>query len=352
MSGQSMISFAVHQVRAGQAGASEDFEHMLGLLVRATSGRDARLVFANLGDWGIDVLVGDLNGRVSVWQAKYFVRGVGSSQQGQIRSSFASAAKAAAAHGYVLDRWVLCIPASLDGPAAQWWQGWKARQERSSGAVVELWDETTLRELLLRPESADVYRHYYAPAAGSRKVRIPGGMPLRARLAIVAGSLVIAAAGAAAGFMLTAPSYLNLATGTGSGIVVAATGKACGSTAQDGLRSPAATKFAAISLVYSQALDGSDIRVYQGTYDGKTYDWLQADITGNAADARLTWYEPPHFEYAYWCNLPIPGKPITAIPAQVATVAIPVLIDGKQITFKACIWHPEPFSEDCSPILP
>jgi hypothetical protein len=30
MSGQSMISFAVHQVRAGQAGASEDFEHMLG----------------------------------------------------------------------------------------------------------------------------------------------------------------------------------------------------------------------------------------------------------------------------------------------------------------------------------
>jgi hypothetical protein len=34
-----------------------------GLLVRATSG-DGNLVFANPGDWGIDVLVGDLNGRV------------------------------------------------------------------------------------------------------------------------------------------------------------------------------------------------------------------------------------------------------------------------------------------------
>lgn len=30
-----MITFAAHQARAGQAGASEDFEQMLGLLVRA-----------------------------------------------------------------------------------------------------------------------------------------------------------------------------------------------------------------------------------------------------------------------------------------------------------------------------
>jgi hypothetical protein len=85
-----MITFAVHQARAGQAGASEDFEQMLGLLVRATSG-EANLVFANPGDWGIDVLVGDLRGRVTVWQAKYFVRGVGRSQRGQISASFESA---------------------------------------------------------------------------------------------------------------------------------------------------------------------------------------------------------------------------------------------------------------------
>jgi outer membrane protein assembly factor BamB len=68
---------------------------MLGLLVRATSG-EASLVFANPGDWGIDVLVGDLRGRVTVWQAKYFARGVGRSQQRQIEGSFASALDAAA----------------------------------------------------------------------------------------------------------------------------------------------------------------------------------------------------------------------------------------------------------------
>jgi hypothetical protein len=163
VSEQPMITFAVHQVRAGQAGASEDFEQMLGLLVRATSGREASLVFANPGDWGIDVLAGDLHGQVTVWQAKYFARGVGRSQQAQIRSSFASAVRAAAGHGYALERWVLCIPASMDGPTTQWWHAWKAEQERVSGVLIGLWDETRLRELLLRPEAADVYRHYYAP---------------------------------------------------------------------------------------------------------------------------------------------------------------------------------------------
>jgi hypothetical protein len=118
-----MISFAVHQARAGLTGASEDFEQMLALLVRATEG-PANLVVASPGDWGIDVLTGDLNGRVTVWQAKYFAQGVARSQQRQIMASFASARKAAADHGYMLDRWVLCIPASMDGPTTQWWQEW------------------------------------------------------------------------------------------------------------------------------------------------------------------------------------------------------------------------------------
>jgi hypothetical protein len=46
-----MINFAVHQARAGSAGAREDFEQMIGLLVRVVSGQDARLVIAP-GDWG------------------------------------------------------------------------------------------------------------------------------------------------------------------------------------------------------------------------------------------------------------------------------------------------------------
>jgi WD40 repeat protein len=162
VSDQPMINFAVHQARAGQSGASADFEQMLGLLVQAISG-EANTVFANPGDWGIDVLVGDLRGRVTVWQAKYFIRGVGRGQWEQIRSSFGSALKAAADHGYTLERWVLCIPSSMDGPTLQRWQEWRADQQEKEGVAVGLWDETTLRELLLRPEAADVRRHYYNP---------------------------------------------------------------------------------------------------------------------------------------------------------------------------------------------
>ena len=172
MPGQPMINFSVHEVRAGIDGAHADFEQMLALLVQATCG-EANLVFANPGDWGIDVLVGDLRGQVTIWQAKYFVRGFRGTQEGQVRDAFASALKAASAHGYEVARWILCLPSSMDGPATQWWQGWKARQQ-DSGVRIELWDETRLRALLIRPEAAHVRRHYYNPYRHDDATEEPG----------------------------------------------------------------------------------------------------------------------------------------------------------------------------------
>ena len=159
---QPMINFSVHEARAGKSGASEDFEQMLGLLVQATH-EEASLVFANPGDWGIDVLVGDLHGRVAIWQAKYFVRGFKESQENQVRESFAAALKAASEHGYTVDRWVLCIPSSMEGPAKQWWQRWRIARQRETGVIIDLWDETELRKLLLRSQAGHVRRHYYNP---------------------------------------------------------------------------------------------------------------------------------------------------------------------------------------------
>lgn len=86
---QPAINFSMHEVRAGRAGAREDFKQIIALLLRAVTGQDARLVSADrCGDWGIDVLAGDLNGKAAIWQAKYFTRGVGRHQQDQIRKSF------------------------------------------------------------------------------------------------------------------------------------------------------------------------------------------------------------------------------------------------------------------------
>jgi hypothetical protein len=156
-----MINFVMHEARAGQQGAREDFEQMLGLLVQ-TIHRNAHLVFADPGDWGIDVLVGNLNGRVTIWQAKYFVHKFERSQKRQVDESFQSAMQNAARRGYTVDRWILCIPLSLNPPMLQWWQDWQARREHEHpGMNVELWDENRLRSLLLQPEAIYVRRAYY-----------------------------------------------------------------------------------------------------------------------------------------------------------------------------------------------
>jgi hypothetical protein len=175
-SGEPPINFAAHQFRAGNiAGAREDFEQMLAMLVAAVH-PGARLIAANPGDWGIDVLVGELSGLVMIWQAKYFWPAVTKTKQAAIRSSFASALAAAERNGYRIRRWVLCVPSSMDAVTAKWWDGWKARTQRETGVVVDLWHETVLRGLLITPDAANVRRHFYdpyLPAASPEPRRIP-----------------------------------------------------------------------------------------------------------------------------------------------------------------------------------
>lgn len=161
--GEQPIDFLAHRQRRGEAGAREDFEQMLAALVSAVTGQDAILVQANPGDWGIDVLVGDLNHSVTDWQAKYFINGFGESQKGQVRESFNSARRYAKEKGYLIAKWVLCIPCSMDPPTLRWWQRWSREREAESGIAIELWDETGLRRRLALPEAAIVKRAYYDP---------------------------------------------------------------------------------------------------------------------------------------------------------------------------------------------
>jgi hypothetical protein len=164
-SGEPPINFAAHQIRAGNiAGAREDFQQMLAMLVAAIH-PGARLIAANPGDWGIDVLVGDLSGLVVVWQAKYFWPMANRPKQSDIRSSFAAAVRSAEAEGYRIDRWTLCVPCSFDGPTAKWWDRWSARKQQETGIIIDVWHETTLRSLLITPDAAHVRRHFYDPYA-------------------------------------------------------------------------------------------------------------------------------------------------------------------------------------------
>jgi len=156
------INFTAHQLRTGgMGGARDDFEKMVAELAGATM-PGVRMLAANPGDWGIDAFGGDLGGAITVWQSKYFFPiTAGSSHQQTIRESFKSVMSSAATQGHRVEVWVLCIPSSMDGPTAKWWDTWKKKQERNHSVVIDLWDETRLIKLLRTPEADDVRRGYY-----------------------------------------------------------------------------------------------------------------------------------------------------------------------------------------------
>jgi hypothetical protein len=96
----------------------------------------------------------------------------------------------------------------MDGHTTQWWQSWKAERQVDIGVVIDLWDETRLRELLLLPAAADVRRHYYnpylqdgqpgAPALAERDLTAPRRSSIRRRTVIAAAA---AAAASVAGLV-------------------------------------------------------------------------------------------------------------------------------------------------------
>ncbi|HZN15799.1 MAG TPA: hypothetical protein VFB78_16140, partial [Acidimicrobiales bacterium] len=78
------VDFAYLRYRAGSVeGGRALFEELVRQLV-AIEHPDVENVRAAPGDWGIDAFIGDLAGSLAVWQAKYFLSGVGRSQRAQV----------------------------------------------------------------------------------------------------------------------------------------------------------------------------------------------------------------------------------------------------------------------------
>lgn len=159
-----MISFQQLIGDGGKDGAREKFERLIAQLVRLQF-QTARKIEAKPGDWGLDVVVGDIDGVISVWQSKFFIDGVGDSQKTQIRDSFKQVVVQAKERGFSVDVWTLCIPVDLDAEALKWWTAWKRKKTREAGVRIELWDRTELEGLLLSPD-AQAIRAAYFPLSG------------------------------------------------------------------------------------------------------------------------------------------------------------------------------------------
>ena len=158
------INFRELENKGGLDGARGEFERLIVQL--AYLKHAAMAVLARPGDWGIDAFVGDLDGEVAIWQAKYFPAEIEDEQKGQIRESFKSARKAAAEQGHEVRAWTLCVPTDLDGPTRKWWSRWKKKTERDSGVLIDLWSRTTLEASLVSQEAWHLAAHFFPASSG------------------------------------------------------------------------------------------------------------------------------------------------------------------------------------------
>lgn len=123
----------------GEAGARDIFEKICVRLFQEMYGEKAKSVAVSQGDGGIDVLVGDLPSPEKVYQSKFFLERLGSSQKQQIKNSFETAIGK-----YEIAEWYLCIPRVLTEKELLWWSEWKNEKSQETGIKIDFCDGSFL----------------------------------------------------------------------------------------------------------------------------------------------------------------------------------------------------------------
>ncbi len=131
----------------GEEGARYKFENFIARALQKKY-KDAYQVKASQGDGGIDVFRGDLRNPI-IYQCKFFVNSLGSTQKQNIKESYKTALK-----NYPLFiNWILCIPKLLTQDEHKWWNGFKKDNPKT-----DLMDENMLISLL---KETNVYEEIF-----------------------------------------------------------------------------------------------------------------------------------------------------------------------------------------------
>lgn len=136
----------------GEAGARDIFEKICVQLFQKKY-ENAYAVQAAPGDDGIDVLVGDLNGQIVVYQCKYFIDGIDDAQKSQIRESYKTVTGK-----YSVIEWYLCIPILFTVDNHKWWSDWKTRKQQKDKIKIDYFDGSRLLILL---KECDMYNNIF-----------------------------------------------------------------------------------------------------------------------------------------------------------------------------------------------
>lgn len=84
--------------------------------------RNVKTVKVSVGDGGIDVFIGNIGVEpISVIQCKFFLEDFGYSQKQQIKNSFNTVINS---KEFLTEKWILCIPRSLELKQNKWWCQW------------------------------------------------------------------------------------------------------------------------------------------------------------------------------------------------------------------------------------
>lgn len=142
------------EINAGsEEGARPIFQKLILHLVKLKH-KNARGIRAAPGDWGIDVFVGRFtSGTCLIWQAKYFVRGIGDSQKKQIRESFSQLVKKSKEKKFCINVWYLCVPCTLSGPETKWWENWSTNKTKETGIEIRLMSKSDIEKTLMAPDA-------------------------------------------------------------------------------------------------------------------------------------------------------------------------------------------------------
>lgn len=136
----------------GDAGAREIFEKICVELFQRKF-ENAYGVQAKTGDDGIDILVGDLDKEIIVYQCKYFIDGIAEAQKGQVREAYKTVTKK-----YNVKEWYLCVPILLTIDNHKWWSEWKMGQYQKDGVEIDIFDGSRLLVML---KDCDMYNRVF-----------------------------------------------------------------------------------------------------------------------------------------------------------------------------------------------
>lgn len=135
----------------GDAGARDIFEKICSQLLSANFGNEAHNLKPSQGDEGLDIVIGDFSAPMDVYQCKYFVDGIDSSQKQQIKHSFE---RAITSTDFKMKSWTLCLPCELKIKEFQWWSEWSNQMKKLHNLPISLCEGSNL---IVQMKSIGIY---------------------------------------------------------------------------------------------------------------------------------------------------------------------------------------------------